>query len=162
MRKLGPLLEAATKSQLPDVKASCCTWGGVGVLEFPPQPAIKRAKDVMTTMKTGRNDFSSVGRKTSLDAIGNHSVTQRKLASNKKTGYGSNTRREFSIGHLARDRRRSGKAKTLPRMNTDQKEGFEFSPQRAQRSQRKKAPRFRSAFEFQLLFSVSPRLRGGC
>ena len=43
MRKLGPLLETAAKSQLPDVRASCGTGVGVGagVLELPPQPVNK-------------------------------------------------------------------------------------------------------------------------
>jgi hypothetical protein len=71
MRKFVPLVEAAAKSQLPDVMASCCGVGvgvgdgiGVGVgdgavLEFPPQPAIKRAKNVTTT--TERKGLSSMG-----------------------------------------------------------------------------------------------------
>jgi hypothetical protein len=120
MRKLVPLLEAAAKSQLPDVKVSCCTWGG-GVLEFPPQPAIKRAKDATTTTQTGRNDFSSVGKKP-LNAISNDSVTRRELARNKKTGYGSNTRKDAGTP-------------TSPRSKN-----------------KEKAPRFRSAFEFQIVF----------
>jgi hypothetical protein len=54
MRKLVPLLESAAKSQLPDVIASWGVGVGAGVLEFPPQPAMKRAKKVMMTTQTWR------------------------------------------------------------------------------------------------------------
>jgi hypothetical protein len=49
IKKLGPLLETAAKSQLPDVRASCGTGVGVGagVPEPPPQPESKRQKVAM-------------------------------------------------------------------------------------------------------------------
>src|SRR5438270_12663219 len=48
MRKLGPLLETAAKSQLPDVRASGAGVGvGAGVLEPPPQPDNKRQNVAM-------------------------------------------------------------------------------------------------------------------
>jgi hypothetical protein len=82
IKKLGPLLEAAAKSQLPDVRASCGTGVGVGagVLELPPQPESKRQK-VTIARQTGRKCFSSVGNggskggKKSLFAIRVHEFT---------------------------------------------------------------------------------------
>ena len=51
IKKLGPLLETAAKSQLPDVRASCGTGVGVGVgateLPPPPQPESKRQQEAM-------------------------------------------------------------------------------------------------------------------
>jgi hypothetical protein len=49
IKKLGPLLETAAKSQLPDVRASCGTGVGVGagVPEPPPQPESKRQQVAM-------------------------------------------------------------------------------------------------------------------
>jgi len=50
IKKVGPLLETAAKSQLPDVRASCGTGVGVGpgtAEPPPPQPESKRQKVAM-------------------------------------------------------------------------------------------------------------------